>query len=160
MYYRPSSVVNSSALQAVKMAFNSLLLLLPIFPALSSAREIVFPSVSGYTTDQTILGGYNEIDVSQAKFAGLTTYANLPYVHCLAPEGEEVEKFDIAILGAPFDTVSGKSCITPVKCVYPRCVEGNQLSTASCWIFLSVQGPVAQSIITHHVKHGQWRSRS
>jgi hypothetical protein len=27
-------------------------------------------------------------------------------VHCLAPGGEEVERFDIAILGAPFDTVS------------------------------------------------------
>lgn len=44
-------------------------------------------------------------DITQAKFEGLATYANLPYVHCLAPEGEEVEKFDIAILGAPFDTV-------------------------------------------------------
>lgn len=33
------------------------------------------------------------------------TYANLPYVHCLAPEGQEVEPFDIALLGAPFDTV-------------------------------------------------------
>lgn len=34
------------------------------------------------------------------------TYANLPYVHCLAPEGEEVEGYDIAVVGAPFDTVS------------------------------------------------------
>jgi agmatinase len=114
------------------MAFNSLLLLLSIIPALSNAREIVFPSVSGYTTDQTILGGYNEIDVSQAKFAGLTTYANLPYVHCLAPEGEGVEKFDIAILGAPFDTVSGQPRIAPVECVYPKCTEGDQLSAVPC----------------------------
>jgi hypothetical protein len=37
-------------------------------------------------------------------FYGLSTYANVPYVHCLAPEGIEVEPFDIAILGAPFDT--------------------------------------------------------
>jgi agmatinase len=81
-------------------------LVLHVFPALSNARDIVFPPVSGYTTDQAILGGYNDIDISQARFAGLTTYANLPYVHCLAPGGEEVEKFDIAILGAPFDTVS------------------------------------------------------
>lgn len=74
--------------------------------------------------------GLDDEDISQAKFAGLTTFANLPYVHCLAAgddEGEEeeeedgkknkkekrrkrksvgVEKFDIAILGAPFDTVS------------------------------------------------------
>ena len=26
-------------------------------------------------------------------------YANLPYVHCLAADGEEVEPYDIAILG-------------------------------------------------------------
>jgi agmatinase len=79
------------------------------FLTLASAREIVFPPTSGYTTDQTILGaGYNDPDISQARFAGMSTYANLPYVHCLAAEGEgeEVEKFDIAILGAPFDTVS------------------------------------------------------
>jgi hypothetical protein len=44
--------------------------------------------------------------ISQPRFAGLNTYANLPYVHCLARGSEEVEKFDIAILGAPFDTVS------------------------------------------------------
>lgn len=81
--------------------------------------------------------GLDDEDISQAKFAGLTTFANLPYVHCLAADEEEeeddedeedeedcengkknkkekrkkkksvgVEKFDIAILGAPFDTVS------------------------------------------------------
>jgi agmatinase len=71
------------------------------------AREIVFPPTAGYApNDQVILGGYNNPDISQAKFAGLNTYASLPYVHCLAAKGEEVEKFDIAILGAPFDTVS------------------------------------------------------
>ncbi|KAJ4395492.1 hypothetical protein N0V91_010804 [Didymella pomorum] len=43
-------------------------------------------------------------DIHQAKFGGLSTYANLPYVHCLAADSEDVEKFDIAILGAPFDT--------------------------------------------------------
>ncbi|KAH4197149.1 hypothetical protein HBI56_063320 [Parastagonospora nodorum] len=79
------------------------------FAALSNAREIVFPPTSGYTTDQVVLSGYNDPDISQAKFAGLNTYANLPYVHCLAGEGEEVEKFDIAVLGAPFDTgVTGR----------------------------------------------------
>jgi agmatinase len=81
---------------------------LPFLPilALASAREISFPPVSGHTTsDQLILGG-NDPDISQPRFAGLNTYANLPYVHCLARGSEEVEKFDIAILGAPFDTVS------------------------------------------------------
>jgi hypothetical protein len=47
------------------------------------------------------------IDVSGSKFRGLSTYANLPYVHCLsAGKDNEVEQYDIAILGAPFDTVS------------------------------------------------------
>lgn len=51
----------------------------------------------------------NTIDVSGAKFRGLSTYANLPYVHCLSGGGDdEVEDYDIAILGAPFDTVSIK----------------------------------------------------
>lgn len=36
-------------------------------------------------------------------FLGLTTFANIPYVSCLS-DGS-VEKYDIAILGAPFDTV-------------------------------------------------------
>jgi agmatinase len=84
----------------------SSLLLISALAVLSNAREIVFPPTSGYSTNQVILGGYNNPDISQSKFLGLATYANLPYVHCLAAEGEEVEKFDIAILGAPFDTVS------------------------------------------------------
>ena len=36
-------------------------------------------------------------------FLGLTTFANIPYVSCLFDSS--VEKYDIAILGAPFDTV-------------------------------------------------------
>ena len=71
---------------------------------IAAAREISFPSISGFSSDQAVMGTISP-DVTQAKFQGLATYANLPYVHCLAPEGEEVEKFDIAILGAPFDTV-------------------------------------------------------
>jgi len=70
---------------------------------ITTAREISFPSLSGFSSDQAVMGVISP-DITQAKFEGLTTYANLPYVHCLAPEGEEVEKFDIAILGAPFDT--------------------------------------------------------
>jgi agmatinase len=38
---------------------------------------------------------------------GLTTFANLPYVYCLSEKrNEDVEKFDVAFLGAGFDTVS------------------------------------------------------
>lgn len=68
------------------------------------ARKIRFPPVAGFANQQTLFQDAVDVTTGPA-FAGLTTYANLPYVHCLAPEGEEVEKFDIAILGAPFDTV-------------------------------------------------------
>lgn len=84
--------------------FSELTLFISI-AAFADAREISFPSLSGFSSDQAVMG-IGTPDITQAKFGGLTTYANLPYVHCLAPEGQDVEDFDIAILGAPFDTVS------------------------------------------------------
>ncbi|KAI0169138.1 arginase [Hypoxylon sp. FL1284] len=42
--------------------------------------------------------------VTGSQFHGLATYANLPYVHCLSDDGVGDSKYDIAILGAPFDT--------------------------------------------------------
>ncbi|KAF2722724.1 arginase family protein [Polychaeton citri CBS 116435] len=81
---------------------------------LAAAREVVFPpAVPNVQQQQLPLGsarvnqilGKNDVDISTSEFGGLTTYANLPYVHCLAAEGEgELEKYDIAVLGAPFDT--------------------------------------------------------
>ncbi|KAK8075186.1 agmatinase- variant [Apiospora hydei] len=45
--------------------------------------------------------------VTGSQFNGLRTYANLPYVNCLSEaEAEKGPKYDIAILGAPFDTAS------------------------------------------------------
>lgn len=39
-------------------------------------------------------------------FVGITTFAHLPFINCLHPiyTEEAKEKFDIAIVGAPFDT--------------------------------------------------------
>jgi len=86
---------------------------------LTSARDITFPPSSGYVPshhhqqnplagngDEAMLLGGKEpgLLVPSGAFAGLTTFANLPYVNCLA-EGE-VERYDVAFLGAPFDTVS------------------------------------------------------
>lgn len=104
------------------MALKSLLFLLPSLQLFASARDITFPPVSGYSSQQIIPQQNLEIDITQAKFAGLMTYANLPYVHCLAPEGQDVEPFDIAILGAPFDTVGqipliDKTSSTNIGCV-------------------------------------------
>jgi agmatinase len=80
------------------------------------AREIAFPPVSGFQRPlglnadiMDVPGDSNPLDLSQAQWAGLSTYAHLPYVHCLAngsysSSGQAIEKYDIAILGAPFDT--------------------------------------------------------
>jgi hypothetical protein len=40
------------------------------------------------------------------EYAGITTFAHLPFINCLHPiyTEEAKEKFDIAIVGAPFDT--------------------------------------------------------
>ena len=87
-------------------AFTSLL---ASAAALCHAREITFPPVAGVQTP-FIGNGYDtdginrDLDITQAMFAGLTTYANLPYVHCLGADDEHIEPYDIAILGAPFDT--------------------------------------------------------
>ncbi|KAF2202254.1 Arginase/deacetylase [Delitschia confertaspora ATCC 74209] len=89
-----------------------MLLLIPLLltPSAIIAREITFPPLTGYSNLFSAQGplftqSKEEIDITTGpKFAGLTTFANLPYVHCLAADGVEVEKYDIAILGAPFDT--------------------------------------------------------
>ncbi|KAH6862081.1 hypothetical protein B0T12DRAFT_391773 [Alternaria alternata] len=86
------------------MALISLLFLLSSVQLSTSARDITFPPVFGYSSQQIIPQQNLGLDITHAKFAGLMTYANLPYVHCLAPEQHDVVPFDIAILGAPFDT--------------------------------------------------------
>jgi hypothetical protein len=49
----------------------------------------------------------NFIDVTtDSEFFGLGTFANVPYVNCLKPDESDGGRYDIAILGAPFDTVS------------------------------------------------------
>ena len=75
----------------------------------SIAREVVFPSVipdhSQYSSQAIAHGLSNtpaDAPLEFSKYAGLTTFANLPWVHCLSDE--KVEPYDIAFLGAPFDT--------------------------------------------------------
>ena len=72
-------------------------------------REITFPPRVGIAPHQELLGhDLDDVDiVSEARFRGLTTFANLDYVECFAESGKAYEeRFDIAFLGAPFDTVS------------------------------------------------------
>lgn len=62
-------------------------------PAFSPGQTPMFPSA-------------DDVDiVSGSQFNGLRTYANLPYVNCFSDVEVKENKYDIAILGAPFDTV-------------------------------------------------------
>ena len=72
------------------------------------ARDIVFPPISplehgGRDSYQSPIGAQDDVLQSGMKYAGLTTFANLPWVHCLSQD-PDLELFDIAFLGAPFDT--------------------------------------------------------
>ena len=46
-------------------------------------------------------GRLRDLDVSTGVFAGLTTYANLPYVHCLSADPASVDKYDDGRLVRP-----------------------------------------------------------
>jgi hypothetical protein len=46
------------------------------------------------------------VDISGSAFLGLTTFANLQYVSCFSAADNAEESYDIAVMGAPFDTVS------------------------------------------------------
>ncbi|GAP85370.2 putative arginase family protein [Rosellinia necatrix] len=78
----------------------------------SGARAWQFPQSPGYGTAQRPLGVLpdDSVDISyNSGISGLTTYANIPYVSCFTDDAPEGTKYDIAILGAPFDTsVTGR----------------------------------------------------
>jgi agmatinase len=79
--------------------------LIPFIVAGVSCRQVVFPPAIGFdwVNAEVTTPGLGGMAIP---FAGLSTYAHLPYVHCLADvSNSKVEKFDIAVLGAPFDTV-------------------------------------------------------
>ena len=68
------------------------------------AREITFPPVAAVQAPLGAVTNDPALDYSASMYSGLVTYANLPYAHCLTGKDEEIEAYDIAILGAPFDT--------------------------------------------------------
>ncbi|RDW74399.1 agmatinase [Aspergillus mulundensis] len=85
-------------------------LALGLFLAPALAREITFPPIAAIQSDQFILGQHEIIDiVSGSQFSGLTTFAHIPYVNCFVDSEAQSTSYDIAILGAPFDTaVTGR----------------------------------------------------
>jgi hypothetical protein len=75
--------------------------------ALADQKHFWLEDTSEYNSNVDVLGtfGYKD-DEFETAFAGITTFAHLPFVNCLHPAyaEEAKEKFDIAIVGAPFDT--------------------------------------------------------
>ena len=75
----------------------------------TQARQITFPPIAAVQghgqTYQSPITPEKDVLLELEKYAGLTTFANLPWVHCLSPDADaEDVKYDIAFLGAPFDT--------------------------------------------------------
>src|SRR2546423_3867220 len=105
------SVLHSPVQVREKVEIMSSMCLFLIVSALLPSiyeREIVFPPIAAvhphgqsvhYPTSHK--DGYLE---QPSEFAGLSTYTSIPYVPC-ASNGD-VEAYDIAILGAPFDTAT------------------------------------------------------
>lgn len=90
------------------MTFNMLRNLAIVIALASStrARDIVFPPI--HPDVQYVFSNENNgpnLAGFDTPFVGLSTFANLPYVHCLKDaHSNDIEKYDIAVLGAPFDT--------------------------------------------------------
>ncbi|KAK3672708.1 hypothetical protein LTR78_007520 [Recurvomyces mirabilis] len=87
----------------------ALYILLAATAGLATARDITFPSLSGIQEQplgqQHSTNFGSDYDISDSPFAGLSTFANLPYVHCLSSRPDsDIPAYDIAIVGAPFDT--------------------------------------------------------
>lgn len=79
-----------------------------LFLALPAAVQAwQFPNAPAFPPGQSpMFPNADDVDiVSGSQFHGLRTYANLPYVSCLSDAEAKENKYDIAILGAPFDTV-------------------------------------------------------
>lgn len=68
------------------------------------AVDVFPPGPLAMESAQKLLGQDDDIDITTGSaFSGLTTFAHLPYSNCFVDDG--VAEYDIAILGAPFDTV-------------------------------------------------------
>lgn len=78
-------------------------------------REIVFAPIAAIDKNhdhyEALLRPHSsaiddeDVSLDTDSMAGLTSFAHLPHVPCFsAVTDEEIEKYDIAVLGAPFDT--------------------------------------------------------
>ncbi|KAL4894405.1 arginase family-domain-containing protein [Aspergillus ambiguus] len=83
------------------------LILVPFYLLSAFARDIVFPPIAAVQqgSSQIPLSVDDPVDiVTGSQYNGLTTFAHLPYTNCFTEEDAESKSYDIAFLGAPFDT--------------------------------------------------------
>ncbi|KAJ0120951.1 hypothetical protein J7T55_015690 [Diaporthe amygdali] len=88
--------------------------LLLCLASLGATRDIIFPPVSGIdrTPGQAPLllqseDNDDDVDLTTDAVGGLTSFGHLPYVPCFAAKtDEDTGSYDIAVLGAPFDTAT------------------------------------------------------
>lgn len=93
---------------------------------ITTAREIIFPPVVDHTETFSYPRPYDgqapiqssptssydahpdeDISLETDAIGGLPSFAHLPYVPCFsALEDDQIDRYDIAILGAPFDTAT------------------------------------------------------
>ena len=75
---------------------------------LSRAIAWEWPRYQPDEIGQVLLGGSDDdVDiVTGSQFNGLRTYANLPYLNCFSDNETAENRYDIAFMGAPHDTVS------------------------------------------------------
>jgi agmatinase len=111
-YSRASGLQIYDRIETMPSTLSLVLVLLLV--AASHAREIIFPPMAavhpntGQVPIRMGVGSASEsddVDLTTDAVGGLTSFAHLPYVPCFGPQAnDETAKYDIAILGAPFDT--------------------------------------------------------
>ncbi|KAI1298245.1 arginase [Xylaria venustula] len=81
----------------------------------SQARDWQFPHAWDSAAQKPLSGlaatdDDDDVDIVRgSQFSGLNTYAKIPYVNCFSDKSADGAKYDVAILGAPFDTgVTGR----------------------------------------------------
>ncbi|KAI9925517.1 hypothetical protein ASPWEDRAFT_157044 [Aspergillus wentii DTO 134E9] len=77
-----------------------------LFISCTFARDIFFPPIAGVADSRQVPLGVDEtVDIiTGSQFSGLTTFAHVPYVNCFVDAEAKHQPYDIAFLGAPFDT--------------------------------------------------------
>lgn len=151
------------------------ILLAPAFSqalALQERREIPFlGEQDAYTPGvfRQSSAGEGPIDISEITYSGLNTFAGVAHAQCFRPSHDEKDatRYDIAVLGAPLDTVSSGF---PRKGIYTELTTASQrrslgdrvLAMAHRLSELGAQGKPGASTFTqvHHPQSNQALNRT